>query len=302
MKRSTLAACVAVWGVAFPSASFAQDSQETVEALRREVSQLKIDMESMRVALSELAELDKRRSEVLRRLLNRTERLAPPASAATSAPPPASSASAERAAPPPPTARRTREASSSGGGVVEGRVDVPSGEPVAYVFVENVRGRAVRDRTVTIKQQNKRFAPGWAVVERGTTIEFPNLDAIYHNVFSLSAGNTFDLGLYRAGEGAKSFRFMNAGIVDLYCNIHPRMAASVLVLPNRHFAKVQPDGTFRIEGVPSGKRKIVAWAPGSDVASEWTNVGGADSSVTLALKKRSSAHKNKFGKPYGSYP
>ncbi len=307
MKRSMLTAWIAAVGVVFPAASFAQDSQETVEALRREVSQLKIDLESMRVALSELAELDKRRSEVLRRLLNRTATSPSEASAGTSAPPPPSSTSDDRKAPPPPpppsrTARRTRDRGTSGGGVVEGRVEVPSGEPVAYVFVENVRGRAVRDRTVTIKQQNKRFAPGWAVVERGTTIEFPNLDAIYHNVFSLSSGNTFDLGLYRAGEGAKSYRFMNAGVVDLYCNIHPRMAASVLVLPNRHFAKVQPDGTFRIEGVPSGKRKIVAWSPGSDVSAEWTNVGSGSASVALALKKRSTAHKNKFGKPYGSYP
>ncbi len=302
MKRTTIAWVAAV-GVALPAGTFAQEegaSAETVEALRREVSQLKIDLESMRVALSELAELDKRRSEVLRRLLNRTAGTAAVAESAEgrSAPPPPPPKAQK--SPPPATSRRS--SSGRSGGTVEGRVSVPKGEPVAYVFVENVRGRAVKNRTVTIKQQNKRFAPNWAVIERGTTVEFPNLDAIYHNVFSLSPGNTFDLGLYRAGEGAKSYRFMSPGVVDLYCNIHPRMAASVLILPNRHFAKVQPDGTFRIEGVPTGKRKIVAWAPGAEVASAWANVGSGSASVELALKKRTGTHKNKFGKPYGSYP
>lgn len=281
MKRFALTALAVAIAVAGPSPTFAQEAA-TIEALDEKVEKLEREMEALRAALAELAELDRQRMEILQRVVSRDG--APP-----KAPPPVA-----RKAPPP----KRRDKS----GVVQGRVKVPNGEPVAYVFVENVRGRAVKDRTVTMQQRNKQFAPGWAVVERGTTVEFPNMDAIYHNVFSLSEGNTFDLGLYRAGESAKSYRFLNAGVVDLYCNIHPRMAASLLVLPNRYFAKVQPDGTFRIDGVPSGKRKIVAWAPGSSVASTWTDVGGAGSEVTLTLEKRSGSHKNKFNKPYGSYP
>ena len=80
------------------------------------------------------------------------------------------------------------------------------------------------------------------------------------------------------------------------------MAASVLVVPNRYFAKVKADGTFEIAGVPAGRRKIVAWAPGSRPAAEWVEVGGG------ALRRREpeagakgSAHKNKAGQSYGSY-
>ena len=103
------------------------------------------------------------------------------------------------------------------------------------------------------------------MVQRGTSIAFPNKDNIYHNVFSLSSGNSFDLGLYNSGGEAKTHTFTEPGSVDVYCNIHPQMAASVLVVPNRHFAKVKPDGTFEIAGVPDraaqGRRLGAGLAP-----------------------------------------
>src|SRR5262249_26394195 len=104
-------------------------------------------------------------------------------------------------------------------GTVRGRVEVPTGEPVAYVYVENLRAPAVRERRV-IKQVDKQFVPRWAVVQTGTAIEFPNLDNIYHNVFSLSTGNAFDLGLYSSGTEGKAKVFTEPGAVDVYCNIH----------------------------------------------------------------------------------
>ncbi len=148
-------------------------------------------------------------------------------------------------------------------GAIRGRVEVPGGEPVAYVYVENVFEPAVHGHKEVIQQKQKQFVPRWAVVQRGTTIEFPNNDNIYHNVFSLSSGNSFDLGLYNSSSEAKSQTFNEPGAVDIYCNIHPQMVASTLVVPNRYFAKVKSDGTYELAGVPSGKRKIVAWAPGS---------------------------------------
>jgi plastocyanin len=179
---------------------------------------------------------------------------------------------------------------------------VPSGEPVAYVYVENVMAPAVKGQHKVIEQAGKKFVPNWAVIQRGTAIAFPNNDNIYHNVFSLSAGNSFDLGLYNSGGDPKSHTFSEAGPVDVYCNIHPQMAASVLVVPNKHFAKVKADGSFEIQGVPSGKRKVVAWAPGSRSSSEWVEVGaGGTADVNLKLESKSPGHKNKAGQAYGSY-
>jgi plastocyanin len=181
-------------------------------------------------------------------------------------------------------------------------VKVPAGEPIAYVYVENVFAPPVRGKSVVLDQRNKSFVPGWAVVRRGTTVEFPNHDNIYHNVFSPSSGNSFDLGLYNSGSAAKTHSFQAAGPVDIYCNIHPSMAASVLVVPNDLYAKVQADGTFAIPRVPSGQRKIVAWSPGSTPAIQWVELGPngtADVELTLASKSR--IHKNKTGRAYGSY-
>jgi plastocyanin len=187
-------------------------------------------------------------------------------------------------------------------GVVRGKVEVPAGEPVAYVYVENIVAPPAKGEHKTIQQSGKKFVPGWAVVQRGTAIEFPNRDNIYHNVFSLSAGNSFDLGLYNSGGDTKSHTFTEAGPVDVYCNIHPQMAASVLVVPNRYFAKVKGDGTFEIPGVPAGRRKVVAWAPGSRPTTDWIEVaGGRTAELTLKLDPKGSAHKNKSGQSYGSY-
>jgi plastocyanin len=187
-------------------------------------------------------------------------------------------------------------------GTLRGKVSAPSGEAVAYVYVENVLAPPVKGQRVVIDQSGKRFMPGWAVIQRGTTIEFPNKDNIYHNVFSLSPGNSFDLGMYAAGTAGKSHTFMEAGPVDVFCNIHPQMAASVLVVPNRYFAKVKPDGSFEIAGVPSGRRKVVAWSPGSRPTVEWVEVAaGGAAAVSFKLAPKSGTHTNKAGQAYGSY-
>ena len=161
---------------------------------------------------------------------------------------------------------------------------------------------AVKGQHKVIEQAGKKFVPNWAVVQRGTAIAFPNNDNIYHNVFSLSANNAFDLGLYNSGGEAKSHTFTEPGPVDVYCNIHPQMAASVLVVPNKHFAKVKADGSFELPGVPSGRRKVVAWAPGSRPSTQWVEVAaGASADVNMQLESKASGHKNKAGQAYGQY-
>ena len=268
--------------------------------LRREVRSLRSQLQALRGAIAEAAEFDRLRANALVRALGS----APPVSEAPASRAPAE-ASGRRASPskpaPTPAALHHSAAAEPSGGSLRGRVEIPSGEPVAYVYVENIRGPTVRERKV-IKQIDKQFVPRWAVVQTGTAVEFPNLDNIYHNVFSLSSGNTFDLGLYSAGTDGKAHVFGEPGAVDVYCNIHPQMAASLLVVPNRYFAKVKPDGSFEIAGVPSGRRKVVAWAPGSRLAADWVELqpGGA-ATISLKLEPKSGGHTNKHGRAYGSY-
>ena len=80
------------------------------------------------------------------------------------------------------------------------------------------------------------------------------------------------------------------------------MAASVLVVPNRHYAKVRGDGTFELPGVPAGRRKVVAWSPGSRASADWVEVAsGQTVEISLKLDSKATAHKNKSGQAYGFY-
>ncbi len=275
-----------------------------VEEMRREIRQLRSQVQALRSAMSEAAELDRQRAAALGKALKAVpaESPAPASNGRETAEParPAPTRSGPAASAPSLGTARVR-VTPEPGAVVRGKVDVPSGEPVAYVYVENVFAPAVKGQKVVIEQVGKKFVPSWAVIQRGTVVDFPNMDNIYHNVFSLSSGNAFDLGLYNSGGETKSHKFNEPGAVEIYCNIHPQMAASALVVPNRHYAKVKSDGTFEISGVPRGKRKVVAWAPGSRLTAQWVELAGSAAEVSLKLEPKSSGHKNKSGTHYGSY-
>jgi hypothetical protein len=138
-------------------------------------------------------------------------------------------------------------------------------------------------------------------VPAGTRVKFPNVDSIYHNAFSLSPGNPFDLGLYRKGA-SRSVSFKKPGLVRVYCNIHPEMAAYVMVVDGDAHALVSPDGAFRIAGIPAGRHTAYVW---NELAGEKSAVlefhpGAATRwNVTLdATQYRPILHKNKFGKDY----
>jgi len=279
-----------------------------VEDVRHELRQLQAQVQALRAALADAAELDKQRAAVLTRALKNLPAVpesgaAPPPKSEAAAPPPRPfAAAAPRAEASAAVSVHRSAVSETSLGAIRGKVEVPAGEPVAYVYVENILAPAAKGDRKVIQQSGKKFIPGWAVIQRGTAIAFPNNDNIYHNVFSLSAGNAFDLGLYNSGGEAKAHTFTEAGPVDVYCNIHPQMSASVLVVPNRYYAKVKPDGTFEIAGVPTGKRKVVAWSPGSRPTADWIDVGvGRTADLSLRLEPKSSAHKNKLGQSYGSY-
>src|SRR4026209_2869317 len=79
--------------------------------------------------------------------------------------------------------------------------------------------------------EGKQFLPRVTVVPIGSTMAFPNHDPFNHNVFSLSPEARFDLGLYGRGE-SKSTVLSRAGIIRVYCNVHPNMSAVLVVRDN----------------------------------------------------------------------
>jgi len=112
--------------------------------------------------------------------------------------------------------------------------------------------------TATIEQKNRRFVPETLVVPVGSTVSFPNLDPIFHNVFSLSKVKSFDLGNYPRNQ-TRTVTFTKPGIVFVHCHLHPNMAASIVVSPNRWSTQPDAAGAFQLSDVPPGRHKIVAW-------------------------------------------
>jgi plastocyanin len=111
-----------------------------------------------------------------------------------------------------------------------------------------------------LAQKDECFLPRVVPVAVGTAVDFPNLDPIYHNVFSLSPVKRFDLGKYPRGQ-SKAVVFNRIGLVNVFCDIHSEMAAFVLVLPHHAFVQPKADGTFELPDLPAGKYELHVWHP-----------------------------------------
>lgn len=112
----------------------------------------------------------------------------------------------------------------------------------------------------TMTQRDTAFVPSVVAVQAGGAVSFPNGDALFHNVFSYSSAQRFDLGRFPQGE-SKSVTFSEPGIVEVFCEVHEFMRGAVIVTENPFHAVVASDGRFRIAGVPEGEHTIAFWHP-----------------------------------------
>lgn len=157
-----------------------------------------------------------------------------------------------------------------------------------------------------LTQKDKMFIPHLLVVPTGTSVQFPNLDPFFHNVFSLFNGKRFDLGLYESGS-SRSVRFDREGVSYIFCNIHPDMGAVVLALSTPYYATSDASGQIVIHNVVPGSYELNFWSesvPAHNltalkreirVAAEDVQLGA----VTLPLSaSMTQNHKNKYGEDY----
>jgi plastocyanin len=151
------------------------------------------------------------------------------------------------------------------------------------VFLDARTRSDVPPRHVVIRQTHEEFVPHVVAIPAGSTVEFPNDDLIFHNVFSLSSAATFDLGRYPRGA-SKSRTFTRPGIVKVFCHLHSHMNAIVRVFPHAYFAVPDPSGRFTIPGVPAGRHEVTAWHErAGNVTRVATVDGGATSELAFLL-------------------
>ncbi len=200
-------------------------------------------------------------------------------------------------------------AASASAATVKGRIQVvdKGGKKATdvsdvVVYIDGVKAKPKPARA-TVTMKGKAFLPRVVAVAVGGSIDFPNQDPIFHNVFSVSGENRFDLDLYKRPKSG-SWTFQHPGIVRVYCNIHPQMSAVIVVRDNPYFTKAGADGSFVIEDVPAGKYELKAWQERAGEGSVEITVG-AQGETTAELTLDAStfkrvAHKNKFGKDYST--
>jgi len=194
------------------------------------------------------------------------------------------------------------------GGPVAGRIAIlekrnkPSPDLGAAVIYLEGAGPAAAPATLDITINDKVYRPRVVIVPVGSTVRFPNTDPFDHNVFSASEPNQFDLGLYGRGE-AKGHTFTRPGLVRVYCNVHPKMVAYVVVTANRYYAQPGVDGSFRIENVAGGRYRMHVWHEriSAEIVKDVTVAAGGVGDLQVALDARGykwRPHKNKDGQEY----
>jgi hypothetical protein len=135
---------------------------------------------------------------------------------------------------------------------------IPEIRNVVVYFKNVTYGGPLPIRKAELRQLHETFVPHVVAITRGSSVDFPNDDPIFHNVFSLSGAASFNLGRYPQGQ-SKAWKFTKAGIVKVFCDIHSHMSATIMVLDHPYFIVPDLDGSFNLPNIPTGEYTIVGW-------------------------------------------
>ena len=161
----------------------------------------------------------------------------------------------------------------------------------------------LKKTTAIINMHGREFLPHVTVMTVGSTIQFLNQDPFQHNAFSNSPSGTFDFGLSDRGTSVDQV-LRRVGIYPVFCNIHARMSAFVVVVATPYYAQAESNGRFSLAAVPAGAYTLHAWNEhGGEMTRAITVPAAGVSDVSIELDARGYervAHKNKFGQDYTS--
>lgn len=160
----------------------------------------------------------------------------------------------------------------------------PGGAEDAFVYLERANGTSPGSDTAPFRigQSARTITPHVSAVQVGQLVEFPNDDDVFHNIFSLSAGNSFSLGRYAPGT-TETTRFDEPGVVRLFCDIHSEMAGVILVVDTPYLTRVEPDGTYALANVPPGEYRAIAWHPTAGADTTAVTLGSVAEMLDFVL-------------------
>lgn len=161
------------------------------------------------------------------------------------------------------------------GATVRGKTTLSHGQDAAHAVIYLEGGTRPKPMGhVVIDQRNRTFIPHVTAITIGTTVDFPNNDTIFHNVFAeYSKEDRFDIGMYPRGSTRKH-TFAKSGIVALMCSVHPDMSAYIAVLDTPFFAVADAQGRYAIKGVQPGRYTLRVWHESGETDSEVLQVEG----------------------------
>jgi plastocyanin len=184
---------------------------------------------------------------------------------------------------------------ADGAGIIKGTITI-GGKPAtdAVISIDGLSKEQVKPQVSLTKpqkrimdQRNMKFIPTVVAIGVGETVDFPNNDKSWHNVYSKGGANDFDLGLYAPGK-TRSKKFGKTGVSRILCNAHPNMEGFIVVKDHPVFSITDSRGNYEIKNVPVGKVRVEIWYPGLDPKSESIEIvrAGEVYPLNVDLKKR----------------
>jgi plastocyanin len=178
---------------------------------------------------------------------------------------------------------------SSLAGSISGKLSGVNG--VSVVYVDTIAGKnfPAPEQHPVVNQKGLQILPHILVVQTGTTVDFLNSDKVAHNVFwpSIQGGGKkapgHNLGTWPQGE-KRSFKFDQAGVAPILCNVHPEMSGYLVIVPTPYFVQTDNSGDYKIDNVPDGQYTVTAWHEGSKTQSKPVAVSG-DAKADFTLSK-----------------
>ena len=186
-------------------------------------------------------------------------------------------------------------ADASGVGIIKGTITI-GGKPAtdAVISIEGLSKEQVKTQVSLNKpqkkimdQRNMKFIPTVVAIVVGETVDFPNNDKSWHNVYSKGGANDFDLGLYAPGK-TRSKKFDKPGVSRILCNAHPNMEGFIVVKDHPFFSTADSRGNYEIKNVPLGKVRVDIWNPNLEIRNEIVEIvrAGEVYALNVDLKKR----------------